>query len=57
VKQAAITQPEPDDPLAERYGDYPMVQSTQVTGRQWQRVEQLTPDLEGKEVTADIGSN
>eukprot|EP00775_Hariotina_reticulata_P013281 gene13281-13412_t len=50
VKQAAITQPDPDDPLGAKYGDYPMVQSTQITGRQWHKVDQLTPELEGKEV-------
>lgn len=50
VKQAAITQPEADDPLAHKYGDPPMVQSTEQTGRVWTRVDELTPALEGKTV-------
>lgn len=50
VKQAAPTQPDPEDPCAAHYGDYPMVQSTQVTQRKWTRVEQLTPALQGQKV-------
>lgn len=50
VKQAAITQPEEGDPLGHKYGDPPMVQSTEQTGRTWTRVEELTPDLAGKTV-------
>ncbi|KAF8065924.1 IBI1 [Scenedesmus sp. PABB004] len=50
VKQAAPTQPDADDPCASRWGDYPMVQSTEVTGRKWTPVDKLTPDLIGQEV-------
>ncbi len=50
VKASAITQPEADDPLADKYGDPPMVQSTEQTGRVWTKVEALTPELEGKTV-------
>lgn len=50
VKQAAPTQPDPEDPCAANYGDYAMVQSTQITGRKWTKVEQLTPELAGQKV-------
>lgn len=50
VKQAAPTQPDPDDPCAANYGDYAMVQSTEITGRKWTKVEQLTPELAGQKV-------
>ena len=50
VKQAAPTQADPDDPCAANYGDYPMVQSTEITQRKWTRVEQLTPALKGEKV-------
>jgi hypothetical protein len=52
VKQAAITQPEPDDPVGHKYGDPPMVQSTEQTGRKWTRVEDLKPSMEGQTVRA-----
>ena len=45
-----MTQPDPEDPLGDRYGDPPMVQSTERTGRTWTRVEDLSPELEGKTV-------
>ncbi|KAI8471261.1 MAG: hypothetical protein J3K34DRAFT_417622 [Monoraphidium minutum] len=50
VKAAAMTQPEADDPLGHKYGDPPMVQSTEQTGRTWTRVEELTPALAGQTV-------
>lgn len=50
VKQAAPTQPDADDPCAASWGDYPMVQSTEITGRHWTRVEELTPEKQGQEV-------
>ncbi|GBF94596.1 aspartyl-tRNA synthetase [Raphidocelis subcapitata] len=50
VKAAAMTQPDPEDPLAHKYGDPPMVQSTERTGREWTRVEDLSPEMEGKTV-------
>lgn len=50
VKQAAPTQADPDDPCAANYGDYAMVQSTEISGRKWTKVEQLTPDLAGQKV-------
>lgn len=50
VKQAASTQPDPDDPLKERYGDGLMVQSREVSGKVYNRVEHLTPELAGQTV-------
>lgn len=50
VKQAAQTQPDADDPCAASWGDYAMVQSTQITKKQWTRVEDLNPEKTGKEV-------
>jgi aspartyl-tRNA synthetase len=50
VKQAAITQPEEGDPLADKYGDPPMVQSTEQTGRTWTSVEALSPAMAGQTV-------
>lgn len=50
MKQAAPTQPDPEDPCAANYGDYAMVQSTEITQRKWTKVEQLTPDLAGQKV-------
>ena len=56
VKQAAITQPEEGDPLGAKYGDPPMVQSTEQTGRVWTKVEDLTPALEGQTVRRGAGA-
>lgn len=50
VKQSALTQPDPDDPLAHKYGDPPMVQSTEQTGRTWAKVDTLNPSLVGRTV-------
>ncbi|WIA17369.1 hypothetical protein OEZ85_014230 [Tetradesmus obliquus] len=50
VKQAAPTQPDADDPCASQWGDYALVQSQEITGRKWTKVEQLTPELSGQEV-------
>jgi len=50
VKQAAPTQPDPEDPCAASYGDYTMVQSTEITQRKWTKVDQLTPALKGEKV-------
>lgn len=43
-------QPDPSDPLRDRYGDLPLVQSQEQTGRVWSNVEDLAPSMEGKEV-------
>ena len=55
VKQSAITQPEEGDPLGDRYGDPPMVQSTGQTGRKWTRIGELTPALDGQTVRPGAG--
>mmetsp|Transcript_16109 Transcript_16109/g.40393 ORF Transcript_16109/g.40393 Transcript_16109/m.40393 type:complete len:549 (-) Transcript_16109:228-1874(-) len=44
-KAAAMTAPEEDDPLADKYGDAPRVQSVAVTGRVWTDVSALSPEL------------
>jgi aspartyl-tRNA synthetase len=49
-KLAALTQPDPNDPLKDKYGDIPMVQSQEVSGRVWTDVSALAPDLKDKEV-------
>ena len=45
-----MTQPDPEDPLKEMYGDAELVQSQSISGRTWTRVEDLTPDLKGQQV-------
>lgn len=55
MKQAALTQPDPEDPCAANYGDYAMVQSTEITQRKWIKVDQLTPDMAGQKVRGDEG--
>jgi hypothetical protein len=54
VKQAAPTQPDADDPCASQWGDYALVQSQEITGRKWTKVEQLTPELSGQEVRPQL---
>ncbi|KAL4421624.1 hypothetical protein ABPG75_010915 [Micractinium tetrahymenae] len=49
-KQGSATQPDENDPLADRYGDTELVQSAVVTGRTWTAVSALTPELEGQPV-------
>ena len=49
VKQSAMTQPEEDDPLKERYGDLEMVQSKTTATKVFTRVEDLTA-AEGQKV-------
>ncbi|PNW82442.1 hypothetical protein CHLRE_06g279150v5 [Chlamydomonas reinhardtii] len=44
-KAAVMTQPDPEDPLKDKYGDYPMVQSQGQTTRKWTEVEQLEKEL------------
>ena len=51
-KTAAVTEPDPDDPLASQYGDLPMVQSVEVTDKKWTAVSNLTNELENTEVSA-----
>ncbi len=45
-----MTQPDPDDPLKDKYGDSILVQSQAVTGRKWTPVLELTPALKDQEV-------
>lgn len=49
-KAAVITAPEAGDALGEHYGDSPLVQSRERTGTEWNRIEALTPDMEGQQV-------
>lgn len=49
-KQSAVTAPEADDPLADRYGDTELVQSAVATGRTWTDVAALAPALAGSSV-------
>lgn len=51
-KTAAVTEADPDDPLASQYGDLPMVQSVEVTDKKWTAVSNLTTELENTEVSA-----
>lgn len=44
------TEADPDDPLRSHYGDSVMVQSQEVTGRQWAEVRALTAELLGQKV-------
>ena len=53
-KTAAVTEPDPDDPLASQYGDLPMVQSVEVTDKKWTAVSNLTTELENTEVSASL---
>ena len=39
-----------NDPLKDKYGDVKMVQSHEITGRKWTRVEDLTVDKVGESV-------
>lgn len=50
VKQAAMTQPEEDDPLKANYGDMEMIQSKTSNTKVFIRVEDLTPDMKGQKV-------
>ncbi|GIM10401.1 hypothetical protein Vretimale_14134, partial [Volvox reticuliferus] len=50
VKAAVMTQPDPEDPLREQYGDYAMVQSKTQSGRAWHKVESLGKDLSEQKV-------
>ena len=44
------TQPDPDDPLKDKYGDSPMVQSRERTGKVWTELVKLDRSLVGQEV-------
>lgn len=50
VKQAAMTQPEADDPLKDNYGDMEMVQSKTSGTKTFTRVEDLEPSMKGQKV-------
>lgn len=39
-----------DDPLQHKYGDLPLIQSQQQSGRTWTEISQLTDTLEGQTV-------
>lgn len=47
---ALVTQPDPEDPLKDNYGDAEMVQSREVSGKVWTDVSALTPELAGQTV-------
>ncbi|BDA46327.1 Aspartate-tRNA ligase, cytoplasmic [Coccomyxa sp. Obi] len=49
-KAAAPTQPDPDDPLRDNYGDPPLVQSRVQTGEKYSQISELSPALSGQKV-------
>ena len=49
-KLALTTQPDPDDPLKDMYGDPPMVQSRERTGKSWTPVSDVNASLAGEKV-------
>ncbi|KAK9867718.1 hypothetical protein WJX84_001068 [Apatococcus fuscideae] len=49
-KAEVPTQSDPSDPLHEKYGDPPLIQSRAVTGRKWTNILSLTPALADQEV-------
>lgn len=50
VKQAVMTAPEPDDPLASKYGDLEMVQSKTFGTQTYTRIDKLDESLVGSKV-------
>jgi nondiscriminating aspartyl-tRNA synthetase len=50
VKQAVMTAPEPDDPLASKYGDLEMVQSKSCGLQTFTRIDKLDESLVGSKV-------
>ena len=50
VKQAAMTQADPDDPLKEQYGDLELVQSKTVGTKAFIKVEDLSVAMKGQKV-------
>ena len=50
VKQAAMTQADPEDPLREQYGDLELVQSKTVGTKTYTRVEDLSAEMKGQRV-------
>jgi hypothetical protein len=55
VKQAAMTQPEPDDPLKDKYGDMQMVQSTSMCTKAFVKVHELDSSCKGQQVEVTDG--
>lgn len=53
VKQAAMTQADPDDPLKDQYGDLELVQSKTVATKTYVKVEDLSIDMKGQRVRAE----
>lgn len=49
-KLALTTQPDPEDPLKDNYGDPPMVQSRERTDKVWTPVNELNSSYAGKKV-------
>lgn len=49
-----MTQPDPEDPLREQYGDYAMVQSREQSGRVWSKVESLNKDMSEQKVRQHV---
>ena len=50
VKAAAMTAPDPEDPLKDNYGDMVMVQSQAISGRKWTPVSELGAAMKDQEV-------
>ena len=42
-----------DDPLQHKYGDLPLIQSQEQTGRVWTEICKLDKSLEGQTVSSD----
>jgi hypothetical protein len=51
VKQAAMTEADPDDPLKDKYGDMELVQSKTEGTKKFSRVEDLSPDMNGQQAS------
>eukprot|EP01025_Chloroclados_australasicus_P032334 TRINITY_DN3277_c0_g3_i1.p1 TRINITY_DN3277_c0_g3~~TRINITY_DN3277_c0_g3_i1.p1 ORF type:complete len:595 (-),score=55.18 TRINITY_DN3277_c0_g3_i1:165-1757(-) len=49
-KAVVMTQPDPQDPLKEHYGDYVRIQSQSRSEEYWTDVSDLTPDLKDQSV-------
>lgn len=48
AKEASLQQTE--DPLKDRYGDLPLIQSQKQTGRHWLAIKDIDDSSEGKSV-------
>lgn len=51
---APSSQIDPDDPLKDKYGDLPLIQSKEQTGRKFLQIKELSQELKGQEVGSYI---